>query len=77
MFVRGDIVKTLRILFLALLPVFALTAETAPAGSEGQGCGMRVFDPDLRAAFARFDRAQSTGAAKICMLYLNSMTTGR
>jgi hypothetical protein len=77
MLVRGDIVKTLRILFLALLPIFALTAETAPAGSEGQGCGVQAFDPDLRAAFARFDRAQSSGAAKICMLYLNSTTPGR
>ena len=68
--------KTLRILFLALLPIFALTAETAPASSEGQGCGV-AFDPDLRTAFARFERAQSSGAAKICALYLNSMTPGR
>ena len=69
--------KTFRIFFLALLPIFALTAETAPASSEGQGCGVQAFDPDLRPAFAHVERAQSSGAAKICALYLNSMTPGR
>lgn len=72
MFVRGDTMKTLRILLLALVPVVAMTAETAPAGSEGQGCGVQAIDPGLRAAFARFDRTQSRSAGKICALYLNS-----
>jgi hypothetical protein len=72
MFVRGDIMKTVRILALTLLPMLAMTAETAPAGSDPQGCGVRVIDPGLRAAFAQFDRTQSAGAAKICALYLNS-----
>ena len=72
MFVRGDIMKSLKILALALLPILALTAETAPAGSQAQGCGVQAIDPGLRAAFASFDRNQSAGAAKICALYLNS-----
>jgi hypothetical protein len=72
MFVRGDIMKTARILALALLPILAMTAETAPAGSEQQGCGVRAIDPGLRAALAQFDRTQSAGADKICALYLNT-----
>jgi hypothetical protein len=72
MFVRGDTMKTLRIALLALLPILAMTVETAPAGSASQGCGVQAIDPGLRAAFERFDRAQSRSAAKICALYLNS-----
>jgi hypothetical protein len=64
--------KTLQIFAVALLPILALTAETAPAGSEAQGCGVQAIEPGLQAAFARFDRTQSAGAAKICALYLNS-----
>jgi hypothetical protein len=64
--------KTLRILSLALLPILALTAETAPASSTATGCGMTAKDPGLRAAFERFERQQSRGAAQICSLYLNS-----
>jgi hypothetical protein len=71
-FVRGDIMRTLRILALALLPILAMTAETAPAGSETRGCGIHAVDPGLRAAFERFDRHQSLTAARICALYLNS-----
>jgi hypothetical protein len=70
MFVRGDIM--LRAILLALLPVFAMTVETAPAGSQSTGCGTHAVDPGLRAAFERFDRHQSPAAAKICALYLNS-----
>jgi hypothetical protein len=72
MFVRGDIMRTVRIILLALLPILALTAETAPAGSDSASCGVRALDPGLRDAFARFDRNQSAAAAKICALYLNS-----
>jgi len=66
--------KTLRILSLALLPILALTAETAPASSTatGTGCGVTAKDPGLRAAFAQFERQQSRGAAQICSLYLNT-----
>jgi hypothetical protein len=72
---------TLRIALFALLPVLAMTAETAPAGTAGQGsspgCGVQAIDPDLRAAFERFDRTQSPSAAKICALYLNSAAQAR
>ena len=72
MFVRGDTMKTLRIALFALLPILAMTVETAPAGSPSQGCGIQAIDPGLRAAFEQFDRNQSRSAAKICALYLNS-----
>ncbi|HKA72692.1 MAG TPA: hypothetical protein VKE26_12845 [Xanthobacteraceae bacterium] len=64
--------KSLRIFVLALLPVLAMTVETAPAGSQAPGCGVQAIDPGLRAAFARFEQTQSRGAAQICAFYLNS-----
>ena len=77
MSVRGDAMTSLRIFVLALLPIFALTVETAPAGSQtagsqAPGCGVQAIDPGLRAAFARFEQTQSRGAAQICAFYLNS-----
>ena len=72
MFVRGDIMTTFRAILLALLPILAMTAETAPAGAPAGGCGVQVIDPGLRAAFERFDRQQSRTAARICGFYLNS-----
>ena len=72
MLVRGDLMKTLRLILLALLPVLAMTAETAPAGSVARGCGVSAIDPGIRAAFERFDRTQSAAATEICSLYLNS-----
>jgi hypothetical protein len=72
MFVRGDIMPTFRAILLALLPILAMTAETAPAGSPATCCGVQVIDPGLRAAFERFDRRQSSTAARICGFYLNS-----
>ena len=64
--------RTLRILAVALLPILAMTAETAPASSEATGCGVHAVDPGLRAAFERFERQQSRSAAKICAVYLNT-----
>jgi hypothetical protein len=64
--------RTLRTFAVALLPILAMTAETAPAGSPTQGCGIHAVDPGLRAAFERFDRHQSRSAARICAVYLNS-----
>jgi hypothetical protein len=72
MFVRGDIMTSIRTFVLALLPVLAMTVETAPAGSQTPGCGVQAIDPGLRTAFARFEQTQSRGAAQICALYLNS-----
>ena len=63
--------RTLRTLAVALLPILAMTAETAPASSETKGCGVHAIDPGLRAAFERFDRQQSRSAARICAFYLN------
>jgi hypothetical protein len=62
---------TLRAILLALLPILAMTVETAPAGSQSPGCAIHAIDPGLRAAFERFDRQQSPAAAKICAFYLN------
>jgi hypothetical protein len=72
MFVRGDTMKPLPTIILGLLPILAMTGETAPAGSLGSGCGVQAIDPGVRAAFERFERTQSASAAKICALYLNS-----
>ena len=72
MFVRGDIMTSIRTFVLALIPVLALTVETGQAGSQTPGCGVQAIDPGLRAAFARFEQTQSRGAAQICALYLNS-----
>jgi hypothetical protein len=64
---------TFRTLLLALVPVLAMTAQVAPAVSSSQSCGLgHAVDPGLQAAFARFDRNQSSTAAKICAFYLNS-----
>ena len=65
-----------------VLPLLALvvivwlprTADSA-RGTRASSCGAavsNVSDPKLRAAFADFDRAQSTPAAKVCALYRNS-----
>ena len=76
MFVRGDTMRSFRIILLALLPILAMTAEIAPAGSEagtaGGSCGVHAVDPGLRTAFAQFERNQSATAARICAFYLNS-----
>jgi hypothetical protein len=72
MFVRGDVMPKFRTILLAMLPILAMTAETAPAGSQAPRCGAQVIDPGLRAAFERFDRQQSRAAARICDFYLNS-----
>jgi len=65
--------KPFRTLILALVPVVAMTAQVAPAVSDSQSCGLaHAIDPGLRAAFANFDRNQSTTAAKLCAFYLNS-----
>jgi hypothetical protein len=67
--------RTLRALAFALLPILAMTAETAPANSDASGCGIHAVDPGLRAAFERFERQQSRSAARICAVYLNAGTS--
>lgn len=57
-----------RTLALAAAAFFALAAVPAPAGS-GVNCGLGLT---ADTAFQRLDRAPSTGAAKICAIYLNT-----
>ena len=67
-----DLLTPLRHAALAL-PLL-LAVAPAPAGTQARSCGSLVTssDPALHASFARFDRAQSAAAAKICALFLNS-----
>ena len=67
-----DLLTPLRHAALAL-PLL-LAVAPAPAGTQVRGCAPLVAsaDPELHASFARFDRAQSAAAAKICALFLNS-----
>ncbi len=65
---------------LPLLALVVIGSLPAPADSgrtaHGSGCGPAIdsiADPSLRAVFARFDRAQSAAAAKICAIYRNNM----
>lgn len=62
--------------FAAILST--LSAVPAPAGSApgtAETCGLVVAiqDPDIRAAFAHFDRNQSAAAAKACAYFRNDM----
>ena len=62
--------------FVAILSV--VSAVAAPAGSASdtpETCGLPITiqDPDIRAAFVRFDRNQSPGAAKACGYARNDM----
>ncbi len=62
-------------LVLTILPIL-LAAAPAPAGNDNQGCGLpQIRDPEIRASFERFDRAQSAGAAMVCAMYLNTLGT--
>jgi hypothetical protein len=63
---------------LFALPALALVAVASLAvggidgrRSQASTCGpaIAVQDPDLRAAFARFDRHQSAAAQKVCAIY--------
>jgi hypothetical protein len=68
---------TPRLLVFALI-LSTLTTVSAPAGSapEAAGaCGLAIHiqDPDIRARFAAFDRAQSAAAAKACAYLRNDM----
>ena len=62
--------------FAAILST--LSAAPAPAGSASETadtCGLPIAiqDPDIRAAFARFDRDQSAAAAKACAHFRNEL----
>jgi hypothetical protein len=57
---------------------FTLAAASAPAGSviENGICGLaiNIQDPGLRESFARFDRSQSSAAARICAVHRSDMS---
>ena len=63
---------------LAFAAIFsALSAVPAPAGGAtgpAETCGLPIAiqDPDIRAAFARFEQNQSPAAAKACAHLRNS-----
>jgi hypothetical protein len=61
--------------FAAILS--ALSAIPAPAGgatgpTETCGLPIAIQDPDIRAAFARFEQNQSPAAAKACAYFRNN-----
>jgi hypothetical protein len=63
--------------FAAILS--SLSAVPAPAGSAPDktgtcGLAIAIQDPDIQAAFARFERSQSAAAAKACAYLRNDMT---
>ena len=57
---------------------FTLAAASAPAGSVAEpgicGLAVNIQDPGLRESFARFDRGQSSAAARICAVHRNDMS---
>ena len=64
------------LLGLAVAPVL-LASATVSAGGDAPGCGLpRIYDPEIRASFERFDRTQSAGAQHVCGLYVSSMEGG-
>lgn len=62
---------------LALLVPLSLAVAPAPAGNDGRGCiVMPVADPEIGAFFAKLERDQSTGAARICAMFRNDASRG-
>jgi hypothetical protein len=61
------------LLGVALAPVLVASA-TVSAGGDAPGCGLpRIYDPEIRASFERFDRTQSAGAQHVCGLYMSGL----
>ena len=68
------------IVFVATLS--ALSVISGPAGGASgtaETCGLPIAiqDPDIRAAFLRFERNQSAAAAKACAFFRNDVSTAR
>ncbi len=58
---------------LVMLLPLVLAIVPAPAGLQTRSCGIvATSDPELRASFERFDRVQSSTAARTCALFLNN-----
>jgi len=63
--------NTRRFFALAVTALVAVAAVPAPTGADNRGkCGIALTSD---ATFARLDRVQSAGAAKICATYLNTI----
>jgi hypothetical protein len=65
-----------RLLALAAI-LSALSVVSTPAGGASgtaETCGLPIAiqDPDIRAAFARFEQTQSVAAAKACAFFRNA-----
>jgi len=76
--VRGTLAMHLPRLLVFAAILSTLSAAPAPAGSAlgtADTCGLAIAiqDPDIRAAFARFDRNQSAAAAKACAYFRNEL----
>ena len=70
-----------RLLALAAI-LSALSMVSTPAGGASgtaETCGLPIViqDPDIRAAFARFEQTQSVAAAKACAHFRNGAVSVR
>jgi hypothetical protein len=55
--------------FLSAFPAVSTPAGGASGAGETCGLPIAIQDPDIRAAFARFDQNQSAAAAKACAYF--------
>jgi hypothetical protein len=62
--------KTHRFFALAVTSLVAIAAVPASTGTDVNGCGIALT---ADANFKRLERVQSTSAAKICAMYLNTI----
>ena len=63
------------LVFAATLSVLSLISGPAGGASgTAETCGLPIAiqDPDIRAAFARFEQTQSAAAAKACAFFRNA-----
>jgi hypothetical protein len=62
--------RTQRFFALAVMSLVAIAAVPASTGTDHNGCGIALT---ADANFKRLERVQSTSAAKICAMYLNTI----
>jgi hypothetical protein len=66
----------LPLLALIIIGSLPAPADTGRVANNGSGCGpaiSNIQDPSLRSAIERFDRTQSSAAAKVCAIYRNNV----
>jgi len=54
---------------LSVFPAVSTPADGASGAGETCGLPIAIQDPDIRAAFARFEQNQSAAAAKACAYF--------